>query len=204
MPKEYRTIQEVAGPLMLVRGVENVAYDELGEIELASGEKRRCKVLEIDGGDALVQLFENSAGINLESSKVRFLGRSMACCSSAAVLSRLCREDWTLPNTNSAAAPSATTTTDTQTALGTFFKKESGWEPVSPFFWGEKMTTSSSALSAAESVSFAPHAEQNCALFFCSLPHFGQILGMAAKSSHVQKADCVTLSSILDTAYTRP
>ena len=49
MPKEYRTIQEVAGPLMLVRGVENVTYDELGEIELASGEKRRCKVLEIDG-----------------------------------------------------------------------------------------------------------------------------------------------------------
>ena len=38
MPKEYRTIQEVAGPLMLVRGVEGVTYDELGEIELASGE----------------------------------------------------------------------------------------------------------------------------------------------------------------------
>ena len=48
MPKEYRTIQEVAGPLMLVRGVEDVAYDELGEIELANGERRRCKVLEID------------------------------------------------------------------------------------------------------------------------------------------------------------
>ena len=60
MPKEYRTIQEVAGPLMLVRGVENVAYDELGEIELASGEKRRCKVLEINGNDALVQLFESA------------------------------------------------------------------------------------------------------------------------------------------------
>ena len=50
MPKEYRTIEEVAGPLMLVRGVQNVTYDELGEIELADGEKRRCKVLEIDGG----------------------------------------------------------------------------------------------------------------------------------------------------------
>lgn len=49
MPKEYRTIQEVAGPLMLVHGVENVAYDELGEIELADGEIRRCKVLEING-----------------------------------------------------------------------------------------------------------------------------------------------------------
>ncbi len=49
MPKEYRTIQEVAGPLMMVKGVEGVTYDELGEIELANGEKRRCKVLEVDG-----------------------------------------------------------------------------------------------------------------------------------------------------------
>ena len=56
MPKEYRTIQEVAGPLMLVKGVENVTYDELAEIELANGEKRRCKVLEINEGNALVQL----------------------------------------------------------------------------------------------------------------------------------------------------
>jgi len=70
MPKEYRTIQEVAGPLMLVHGVENVTYDELGEIELASGEVRRCKVLEINGEDALVQLFENSTGINLSNSKI--------------------------------------------------------------------------------------------------------------------------------------
>ena len=77
MPKEYRTIQEVAGPLMLVRGVENVHFDELGEIELASGETRRCRVLEINGSDALVQLFESSTGINLSDSKVRFLGRSM-------------------------------------------------------------------------------------------------------------------------------
>ena len=56
MPKEYRTIEEVAGPLMLVRGVENVNYNDLGEIILSSGEKRRCKVLEIDGSDAMVQL----------------------------------------------------------------------------------------------------------------------------------------------------
>ena len=65
MPKEYRTIQEVAGPLMLVKGVEGVKYDELGEIELASGETRRCKVLEVNGSDVLVQLFESSTGINL-------------------------------------------------------------------------------------------------------------------------------------------
>ena len=89
MPKEYRTIQEVAGPLMLVRGVENVTYNELGEIELASGEKRRCKVLEIDGGNALVQLFEDSTGINLSNSKVRFLGRPMELGVSEDMLSRV-------------------------------------------------------------------------------------------------------------------
>ena len=89
MPKEYRTIQEVAGPLMLVRGVENVTYNELGEIELSSGEKRRCKVLEIDGGNALVQLFENSTGINLSNSKVRFLGRPMELGVSEDMLSRV-------------------------------------------------------------------------------------------------------------------
>jgi V/A-type H+-transporting ATPase subunit B len=89
MPKEYRTIQEVAGPLMLVQGVENVAFDELAEIELVSGEKRRCRVLEIDGSNALVQLFESSAGINLASSKVRFLGRSMELGVSEDMLSRV-------------------------------------------------------------------------------------------------------------------
>ena len=89
MPKEYRTIQEVAGPLMLVQGVENVTYDELGEIELANGEKRRCKVLEIDGGNALVQLFESSTGINLSNSKVRFLGRSMELGVSEDMLARV-------------------------------------------------------------------------------------------------------------------
>jgi V/A-type H+-transporting ATPase subunit B len=74
MIKEYRTIQEVAGPLMLARDVENVSFDELGEIELPNGEIRRCKVLEVDGQNALVQLFESSAGINLAQSKIRFLG----------------------------------------------------------------------------------------------------------------------------------
>ncbi len=89
MPKEYRTIQEVAGPLMLVRGVENVTYNELGEIELFSGEKRRCKVLEINGGNALLQLFESSTGINLSNSKVRFLGRTMELGVSEDMLGRV-------------------------------------------------------------------------------------------------------------------
>ena len=89
MPKEYRTIKEVAGPLMMVSDVENVKYDELGEIELPNGETRRCKVLEINETNALVQLFENSAGINLAGSKVRFLGRGTELPVSPDILSRV-------------------------------------------------------------------------------------------------------------------
>ena len=55
MMKEYRTIQEVAGPLMLIRDVSGVAYDELGEIELPNGELRRCRVLEINGSHKIVE-----------------------------------------------------------------------------------------------------------------------------------------------------
>jgi V/A-type H+-transporting ATPase subunit B len=89
MPLEYRTIQDIAGPLMLVRGVRNVAYNEMGEIELENGEKRRCRVLEIDGPNALVQLFESSAGINITGSKVRFLGRQMTLGVSEDMLGRV-------------------------------------------------------------------------------------------------------------------
>ncbi len=89
MPKEYRTIEEVAGPLMLIRDVSGVTYNELGEIELQSGERRRCRVLEINGSDALVQLFENSAGINLSNSKVRFLGHGIELGVSEDMLGRV-------------------------------------------------------------------------------------------------------------------
>jgi len=89
MLKEYRSIAEVAGPLMLVRNVEGVTYNELGEIELANGEIRRCKVLEVDGNTALVQLFENAVGINLSNSKVRFLGRSLELPVSEDMLGRV-------------------------------------------------------------------------------------------------------------------
>lgn len=89
MPKEYRTIKEISGPLMLIEGVEGVTYDELGEIELVDGEVRRCKVLEVDGTNALVQLFDASTGINLSNSKVRFLGRSMELGVSEDMLGRV-------------------------------------------------------------------------------------------------------------------
>jgi V/A-type H+-transporting ATPase subunit B len=87
--KEYKTISEVAGPLMMVRDVENVTYDELGEIKLQNGEIRNCRVLEIDGSNALVQLFEDSAGINLKESSVRFLGHGTQLAVSPEMLGRI-------------------------------------------------------------------------------------------------------------------
>lgn len=89
MPREYRTIEEAAGPLLLVKDVENVKYNELAEIRLKNGERRRCRVLEIDGTNALVQLFENSAGINLEDSGVVFSGRQMELGVSPDMLGRV-------------------------------------------------------------------------------------------------------------------
>lgn len=77
MLKEYKTVQEVVGPLMMVEGVEGVKYEELVEIELQTGEIRRGRVLEIDGDRAMVQLFEGSTGINLKNTKVRFLGKPL-------------------------------------------------------------------------------------------------------------------------------
>ena len=89
MNREYKTITEVAGPLMLVRGVEEATYDELGEIILQSGEKRLCRVLEINGGDVLVQLFDSAAGINLKDSAVRFMGRGTELAVSPEILGRV-------------------------------------------------------------------------------------------------------------------
>ena len=77
MLKEYKSVQEVVGPLMIVEGVEGIKYEELVEIQTQTGEKRRGRVLEIDGDRAMIQLFEGSAGINLKDTTVRFLGKPL-------------------------------------------------------------------------------------------------------------------------------
>ena len=89
MIREYKTIAEVASPLMVVKQVEGVTYDELGELELPNGEKRRCKVLEVEGDRAVVQLFESAQGINLAQTKVRFLGHPLELGVSEDMLGRV-------------------------------------------------------------------------------------------------------------------
>ena len=89
MLREYRTVTEVVGPLMVVEGVSGVKYDELVEIEIQTGEKRKGKVLEVNGTKAMVQLFEGSSGINLKGTKVKFLGKPLQLGVSEDMLGRV-------------------------------------------------------------------------------------------------------------------
>ena len=74
---------------MIVDGIDNVTYDELGELELPNGQVRRCKVLEVEGRKAVVQLFESAQGINLAGTKVRFLGHPQQLAVSEDMLGRV-------------------------------------------------------------------------------------------------------------------
>ena len=89
MLKKYRTISEAVGPLMVVENVQGIKFDELVEIETQSGERRRGKVLEINGDRAVVQLFESAQGINLRGSKAKFLGRPLELGVSEDMLGRV-------------------------------------------------------------------------------------------------------------------
>ena len=89
MIREYKTIESINGPLMVVRRVSGVTYDEQAEIQLSDGSIRRGKVLEINGDTAVVQLYEPSAGINLAQSKVRFLGHPLELAVSEDMMGRV-------------------------------------------------------------------------------------------------------------------
>ena len=89
MRKEYRTINEVVGPLMMVENVQGIKYDELAEIEQSNGEIRHGRVLEVYNDKALLQLFEGSQGLRISDAKARFLGRSIELAVSPDMLGRV-------------------------------------------------------------------------------------------------------------------
>ncbi len=89
MLKEYFTIKEVFGPLVLVGEVSGASYEELVELELPTGQIRKGRVLELSGDTALIQLFEGAEGVNIYSSKVRFLGRGIEIGVSPDILGRI-------------------------------------------------------------------------------------------------------------------
>ena len=89
MPKEYKTIREVVGPLVLVEEVAGVKYDELVKIKQSSGEERIGRVLEVNEDKALVQLFSSTHGLKIADAKAVFLGRGIEIKLSPDVLGRV-------------------------------------------------------------------------------------------------------------------
>ncbi|OIP81720.1 V-type ATP synthase subunit B [Candidatus Peregrinibacteria bacterium CG22_combo_CG10-13_8_21_14_all_44_10] len=89
MQKEYQTITSIAGPLIMVEGVDDIKYEELCEITLPSGEIRLGKVLEANEGMAMVQMFENTQGVGTKGSKARFLGKTLEIPVSEEMLGRV-------------------------------------------------------------------------------------------------------------------
>ena len=89
MIKEYKQIKEIVGPLLIVEGIEGVAYNEMVEVTLAGGLRRRGRVLEARRGQALVQMFEGTTGLDIHNLKVRFSGRGMELAVSPDLLGRV-------------------------------------------------------------------------------------------------------------------
>ncbi|MFH1508813.1 MAG: V-type ATP synthase subunit B [bacterium] len=89
MLKEYKTVKEIAGPLMIVEKVKDVKYEELVEVELANGDRRRGRVLEITDTQAVVQMFEDTRGVSVAGTKAKFLGKGMEIAVSEDMLGRV-------------------------------------------------------------------------------------------------------------------
>ena len=89
MLKEYKSITSIAGPLVIVEGVEGVKYEELVEIITGDGQTRLGKVLEANEGLAVVQMFESPQGISTEGAKARFLGKTLQLGVSEDMLGRI-------------------------------------------------------------------------------------------------------------------
>ncbi|MBN1125198.1 MAG: V-type ATP synthase subunit B [Sedimentisphaerales bacterium] len=89
MLKEYRTVTEIAGPLMLVEGVEGAKYGQIVDIEIADGSTRHGQILQVEADKVLVQVFEGTEGIDVDNSTVRFLGKPMELGVSPEILGRV-------------------------------------------------------------------------------------------------------------------
>ena len=89
MRKEYLTVEEIVGPLMLVRDVSGISYGEIAEIRTPAGELRRGRVLEVSESVALLQVFEGTRGLSPKGVSVKFLGRGLELGVSRDIIGRI-------------------------------------------------------------------------------------------------------------------
>jgi len=86
---EYTTVSEVAGPLMIVEGIKDVAFNEVVKIKTADGEERTGQVLEAFLDKAIVQVFEGTKGLDTDKTSARFIGETMKLGVSKEILGRV-------------------------------------------------------------------------------------------------------------------
>ena len=89
MSKEYLTVRDIVGPLILLEDVEGVTYGELAQIRMPDGSLRQGRVLEVNQNRAVVQVFEGTTGISPQNTKVKFLGRGQEIGVSPDILGRI-------------------------------------------------------------------------------------------------------------------
>src|SRR3989338_3058432 len=87
--KEYQTVTDVAGPLVFIDRVDGVGYNELVEVILPSGEKKKGQVLDVSKGKAVVQIFGTTTGLDTDKTKIRFSGETIKLGVSKEMLGRV-------------------------------------------------------------------------------------------------------------------
>ena len=88
MQKEYKTISEIAGPLVFVEKTEPVGYGELVQIAMPDGSTKRGQVLDTSKDIVVVQVFEGTSGLD-RASGVKFLGETIKLSVSKEMLGRI-------------------------------------------------------------------------------------------------------------------
>jgi V/A-type H+/Na+-transporting ATPase subunit B len=89
MIKEYRTVTEINGPLIFVKDVKGVGFNELAHVTYPSGERKKGRVLDTRRGIAVVQMFEHTSGLDINTTTVRFTGEAITMKVSAGMLGRV-------------------------------------------------------------------------------------------------------------------
>jgi len=88
MKKEYLKLERIEGPLIVLGGIENVAYGETVNIKVDNDEIRKGKIIKIEGDKVVVQVFEGTSGISTVNTSVKFMGEPLTIPLSKDILGR--------------------------------------------------------------------------------------------------------------------
>lgn len=89
MSIEYLGLSSINGPLIVLDGVKNAAYDEIVEMTTDKTRKRLGKIIEINKDRAIIQVFEDTEGMALSGTHTKLTGKPMTIGVSTEMLGRI-------------------------------------------------------------------------------------------------------------------